>query len=247
MRAILVKIMRTAIVGRQRFARPTVIKLEGICRDFQVGEQVVHALDHVDLMIEDGEYLSIMGPSGSGKSTLLNVLGLLDTPTAGTYWLNGNNVSDLEDDELATTRQRQIGFVFQAFHLVPRMTALENVELPMVFAEVPARERRQRAEKALAAMDLSDRIDHRPDQLSGGQRQRVAMARAIVMEPSVLLADEPTGNLDSTSGEEVVEIIEQLNADGLTLLIVTHDPDIGRRARRRLGMTDGRISSDVRQ
>ncbi len=224
-----------------------VIKLEGICRDFEVGDQVVHALDHVDLVIDDGEYLSIMGPSGSGKSTLLNVLGLLDTPTAGTYWLNGKDVSDLKDDDLATTRQSQIGFVFQAFHLVPRMTALENVALPMVFAEVPARERHERAEKALAAMDLTDRMHHRPDQLSGGQRQRVAMARAIVMEPGVLLADEPTGNLDSASGEEVVEIIEGLNAEGLTLLVVTHDPEIGKRARRKLGMTDGKITSDIQQ
>ena len=222
------------------------IKLEGICRDFQVGEQIVRALRDIDLDIPAGDYVSIMGPSGSGKSTLLNVLGLLDTPTKGRYWLNGRDVSALTDNELAETRQSDIGFVFQSFHLIPRMTAFENVELPLVLAGIGKTERREKATAALAAMGLDDRMDHRPDQLSGGQRQRVAIGRAIVMGPKVLLADEPTGNLDSQSGAEVVEIIERLNGEGLTLLVVTHDPNIGKRSRRHLGLTDGRISSDTR-
>ena len=223
------------------------IKLEGLCRDFQVGDQVVHALRDLDLSIEAGEYISIMGPSGSGKSTLLNILGLLDRPTSGRYWLNGKDVSALGDDELALQRQRNIGFVFQFFHLIPRMSALENVELPMILAAQKPTERHELAREMLVAVGLEDRMDHRPDQLSGGQRQRVAIARAMVMKPGVLLADEPTGNLDSKSGDEVVDIIENLNAQGITLIIVTHDPEIGSRARRRIILHDGDVASDTRQ
>jgi len=220
------------------------IRLENICRDFRVGDEIVHALKNVNQHIEAGEYVSIMGPSGSGKSTLLNVLGLLDTPTAGRYWLDGRDVSGLDDDELAATRQEVIGFVFQAFHLISRMTALENVELPMVLAGIRPKERRERAQDMLLRTRLADRIGHRPDQLSGGQRQRVAIARSMVMQPKVLLADEPTGNLDTQSGNEVLEILEALNARGLTLILVTHDPRIGQRARLRLRMEDGEILSD---
>lgn len=220
------------------------IRLENICRDFRVGDEIVHALKNVNQHIEAGEYVSIMGPSGSGKSTLLNVLGLLDTPTAGRYWLDGRDVSGLDDDELAATRQKVIGFVFQAFHLISRMTALENVELPMVLAGIRPKERRERAQDMLLRTRLADRIGHRPDQLSGGQRQRVAIARSMVMQPKVLLADEPTGNLDTQSGNEVLEILEALNARGLTLILVTHDPRIGQRARLRLRMEDGEILSD---
>jgi len=220
------------------------IRLDSLSREFQVGDQIVHALDHIDLEIGSGEYASIMGPSGSGKSTLLNILGLLDTPSAGHYWLNDVNTSSMSDDELAATRQTQIGFVFQFFHLVPRMSAFENVELPMLLGGRPVRERRAEVELALERVGLTARIDHRPDQLSGGERQRVAIARAIVMHPNLLLADEPTGNLDSTSGREVIGIMEELNNQGLTLLVVTHDPTVGRRAARRLVMSDGRIASD---
>ena len=220
------------------------MRLEQVCRDFQVGDQTVHALDHIDLEIQRGEYMSVMGPSGSGKSTLLNLLGLLDRPTSGTYWLNGKDVSSLPDNELAEQRQRNIGFIFQSFHLIPRLTALENVELPLVLAGEAPSARRQRAREVLDAIGLTARLDHRPDQLSGGERQRVAIGRAIVMRPEVLLADEPTGNLDSRSGEEVVQIIEQLNRDGISLLVVTHDPDIGQRAKRHLVMHDGKIVSD---
>ena len=220
------------------------IKLADLCRNFQVGNQVVHALDHIDLQISAGEYLSIMGPSGSGKSTLLNILGLLDTPTSGTYSLGEVNTSTMNDDQLATTRQHKIGFVFQAFHLISRMSAFENVELPMVLSGLPVAERRKRGRAALENVGLSDRVSHRPDQLSGGERQRVAMARAIVMQPLLLLADEPTGNLDSVSGKEVIEIMEDLNKKGLTLILVTHDLAIGERAARRLVMEDGRIVRD---
>ena len=221
------------------------IRMQRICRDFQVGDQVVHALDHVDLSIAPGEYISIMGPSGSGKSTLLNMLGLLDRPTAGSYWLDGADVSSLDDNTLAEQRQKHIGFVFQSFHLIPRLSALENVELPLVLAGAPVAARRDRAREILASVGLGSRYDHRPDQLSGGERQRVAIGRAIVMKPKVLLADEPTGNLDSHSSEDVMEIIESLNRDGISLLIVTHDPEIGNRAQRHLSMRDGRIIDDA--
>lgn len=210
-----------------------------------MGDQVVHALDHVDLDVAAGEYVSIMGPSGSGKSTMLNILGLLDRPTGGSYELSGKDVATLDDDELAALRQAEIGFIFQSFHLISRMTALENVELPLVLAGRPLRKRRERARAMLDSVGLTQRADHRPDQLSGGERQRVAIARSIIMEPRVLLADEPTGNLDSTSGAEIVNIIEGLNAEGLALLVVTHDLDLGERAERRILMHDGRISSDT--
>ena len=222
------------------------IRLEGICRDFQVGDQLVRALRDVDLEIPSGDYVSIMGPSGSGKSTLLNVLGLLDTPTAGRYWLNDRDVSQLSDDALAATRQAEIGFVFQFFHLIPRMTAFENVELPLLLAGVTPSKRKEQAERILVDMGLEDRMDHRPDQLSGGQRQRVAIGRAIVMDPKVLLADEPTGNLDTQSGIEVIDIIEQLNEKGLTLIVVTHDADVGKRAHRHLRLEDGAVKIDSR-
>ena len=220
------------------------IRLENICRDFQVGDQVVHALDHVDLEIQPGEYISVMGPSGSGKSTLLNLLGLLDKPTSGNYWLNDADVSSMGDDALAEQRQQNIGFIFQSFHLIPRLNALENVELPMLLAGAPVAARRERAREVLESVGLATRLHHRPDQLSGGERQRVAIGRAIVMKPGLLLADEPTGNLDSRSGDEVIEILEQLNRDGISLMVVTHDREIGRRARRHLTLHDGKIVRD---
>ena len=223
------------------------IRLRQICRDYEVGDQIVHALDHVDLDIQPGEYLSIMGPSGSGKSTLLNILGLLDRPSSGSYELDGTDVATLDDNALAALRQARIGFVFQSFHLVSRMTGIENVELPLVLAGTSLRERRERALTALESVGLGQRVDHRPDQMSGGERQRVAIARAIVTRPAVLLADEPTGNLDSRSGAEITAIIEGLNDSGIALLVVTHDPALGQRASRQLVMRDGRIFSDERR
>ena len=221
------------------------IELQGIHRRFQVGDQLVRALDDVSLAIGDGEYVSIMGPSGSGKSTLLNVVGLLDRPSEGCYRLDGGETTALGDDALAGLRARCIGFVFQSFHLVPRLTAYENVELPMVLAGRPRAERRTRAEEVLAALSLTDRAHHRPDQLSGGQRQRVAIARAMVMRPTVLLADEPTGNLDHVSGAEVLAALESLNASGITLLVVTHDDEVAARSRRQVRMRDGRVVHDA--
>ena len=221
-----------------------IIELKGLRREFQVGDELVHALNGIDLQIAAGEYVSIMGPSGSGKSTLLYILGLLDVPTAGGYRLAGVNTAQMNDDERASARQRDIGFIFQSFHLVPRMSAAENVELPMTLAGVAPDERRERVKQALEGVALADRAGHRPDQLSGGQRQRVAIARAIVTQPKVLLADEPTGNLDTTSGDEVVHIMEALNQQGLTLIVVTHDPDVGERAGRHIGLHDGDVASD---
>jgi putative ABC transport system ATP-binding protein len=223
------------------------LDLRQIHRDFQVGDQVVHALDDINLQIAAGEYVSIMGPSGSGKSTLLNLIGLLDRASSGQYLLHGEDVTTLSDIEQAETRNRQIGFVFQAFHLVPRLTAAENVELPLVLAAVPAEQRKLRVAKTLESLGLTDRAHHKPDQLSGGQRQRVAIARATVTEPAVLLADEPTGNLDHKSGRDVINILEALNTRGITLIVVTHDPEVGNRARRRIEMRDGRIETDLRQ
>jgi putative ABC transport system ATP-binding protein len=220
------------------------IELRHIRRHFHMGDQEVRALDDVDLRVEAGEYVSIMGPSGSGKSTLLNVLGLLDRPTAGTYVLDGRETTSLGDDELAQTRARKIGFIFQSFHLVPRLTAFENVELPLVLASVPPAERRPRVEELLESLSLANRAHHRPNELSGGQRQRVAIARAMVMRPSFLLADEPTGNLDHVSGAEVLNAIEGLNASGITLLVVTHDAEVAERARRHIRMRDGKIVED---
>lgn len=220
------------------------IKLENIHRNFQVGDQTVHALDDIDLSIQDGEYVSIMGPSGSGKSTLLNLLGLLDPPTSGTYVLNNTSVTELNEDQLAALRNKNIGFVFQTFHLIPRLTAEENIELPLVLAGIEEKVRKEQVNDALIAMDLMDRASHKPDQLSGGQRQRVAIARATITKPSILLADEPTGNLDQKSGLNVIEKLEQLNNNGITLIVVTHDADLGARSVRSIRMLDGRIESD---
>ena len=217
------------------------IRLEQVSRTFHVGGRPVHALCDVDLVLEDGDYASIMGPSGSGKSTMLNLLGCLDRATSGTYYLDGQDVSVLDDAALTQVRRHKIGFVFQSFHLVPRMTAAGNVELPMVFAGVERAERRARVARTLDAVGLADRSTHRPEQLSGGERQRVAIARAVVMHPSIVLADEPTGNLDSASGEEVISILERMNTAGLTLALVTHNPQIAKRAQRRVRMQDGRI------
>ena len=220
------------------------IELRGLTRHFRVGDQTVRALQDVSLTIPDGDYLALMGPSGSGKSTLLHLLGCLDRPTSGSYILDGHEVGTLPEAELADIRSRKIGFVFQFFHLVPRLTAAGNVELPMILAGIRPSERRSRVAKALAAVGLTDRASHRPDQLSGGQRQRVAIARATVMGPSILLADEPTGNLDRASGREIIELIERMNREGLTVVVVTHDPEVGGRARRILKLVDGRIASD---
>ncbi|PLX54576.1 MAG: macrolide ABC transporter ATP-binding protein [Chromatiales bacterium] len=221
------------------------IELQQISRVFQVGGEEVHALDDVSLTIRAGEYLSLMGPSGSGKSTLLNIVGLLDRPSSGRYVLDGRDTTLLDEHEQAAVRGRKVGFVFQSFHLVPRLSAFENVELPLLLAGVAATQRRERVDAALVAMGLADRANHRPDQLSGGQRQRIAIARATIMRPAVLLADEPTGNLDSTSGAEVIAVLEQLCVEGLTLVVVTHDADVGQRASRRLRMVDGRIVADT--
>ncbi len=220
------------------------IELQQLCRNFQVGDQSVHALDHLDLVIDQGEYLSVMGPSGSGKSTLLNMLGLLDRPTSGEYLFNGRATSTLTEEQSATLRREHIGFVFQSYHLVPRLTARENIELPMVLASVPGKKRKQAVDEILTRLDLTDRAEHVPNQLSGGQRQRVAIGRAILMRPQLLLADEPTGNLDSKSGQEVIRLLEELNGEGITLLVVTHDEAMGSRASRRLHMVDGKIARD---
>ncbi|OOY98225.1 ABC transporter ATP-binding protein [Solemya velum gill symbiont] len=221
------------------------IELDSIERVFQVGDEEVHALKHVTLTIKKGEYLSIMGPSGSGKSTLLNILGLLDRPTSGTYRLDSIDTTSMGDNEQADTRRHRIGFVFQSYHLVPRLTAAENVALPLMLSGMAPKKRQVIVEKALDNVDLLDRADHRPDQLSGGQRQRVAIARATIMQPTILLADEPTGNLDHVSGESVIEVLEALNKQGIILIVVTHDMEIGERATRRIRMVDGSISKDI--
>ncbi|MCK9636885.1 ABC transporter ATP-binding protein [Methylobacter sp. Wu8] len=218
------------------------IRLEHIHRYFQVGEQCVHALNDISLSIEKGEYVSVMGPSGSGKSTLLNVVALLDQPSSGRYLLNNQPVTQLSDDELAKARRENIGFVFQFFHLIPRLSAAENIEMPLILAGVAPKERKQRVQEALASVSLQDRAAHRPDQLSGGQLQRVAIARAMIMRPSILLADEPTGNLDSKSGKEIIELLEGLNRQGVTLVIITHDQNLGDRARRKIRIVDGQIA-----
>jgi putative ABC transport system ATP-binding protein len=222
------------------------IELSGISRVFQVGDQAVHALREVTLSVADGEYVSLMGPSGSGKSTLLNIVGLLDRASSGSYLLAGQDVTALSDEEQARVRRERIGFVFQFFHLVPRLTAQENIELPMLLAGRPPEERHARSRELLRSYGLAERAHHRPEQLSGGQRQRVAIARATVMQPGLLLADEPTGNLDRSSGKEVVEILEALNQKGVTLIVVTHDPELGGRARRRVRLVDGALAEDVR-
>ena len=222
------------------------IELDRVERDFLVGDETVHALSEVSLTLPAGDYVSVMGPSGSGKSTLLNVLGLLDRPNSGSYLLDGVETTAEPEEKRAALRRNHIGFVFQAFHLVPRLSAADNIGLPMLLAGVEPRERAARVNEVLESLDLTDRGHHRPDQLSGGQRQRVAIGRAIVMRPSLLLADEPTGNLDQHAGNEVVALLERLNASGITLVVVTHDPTIGKRARRRIRMVDGRIESDTR-
>ena len=223
------------------------IRLEKLSRKFHVGNQVVHALDEVDLEINPNDYVSIMGVSGSGKSTLLNILGLLDTPTSGDYILSGINTSKMDDDEMAGIRSTKIGFIFQSFHLIPRLTAFENIEMPMILSGIHPNERSMKVNSALEKVGLTDRSDHKPEQLSGGQRQRVAIARSIVMEPDVLLADEPTGNLDTTSGNEVVKLIEELNLAGLTLIVVTHDREMGERSNRLIELRDGKIINDQRK
>jgi putative ABC transport system ATP-binding protein len=220
------------------------IELRDINRVFQVGDEMVHALQDIQLAFEPGEYVSIMGPSGSGKSTLLNILGLLDQPTSGTYLLDGIDTTSMSDNLQADVRRNKIGFVFQSFHLISRLTAAENIGLPLTLAGVPPKQRDSRVRDVLESVGLTERAEHRPDQLSGGQRQRVAIARATIMRPTILLADEPTGNLDQTSGESVIQVLEALNDKGIILLVVTHDPDIGGRARRRIRMIDGRISTD---
>jgi putative ABC transport system ATP-binding protein len=221
-----------------------VIRIHDLTREYRMGSERILALRGVTLEIRRNEYLAIMGPSGSGKSTMMNVLGCLDTPTAGEYWLNGEEVSRLTDDALARVRNREIGFVFQTFNLLPRATALHNVELPLVYAGVRARERRERAAAALERVGLGDRMHHRPNELSGGQRQRVAIARALVNQPSILLADEPTGNLDSVTSDEIMEVFAALHAAGQTVIMVTHEPDIAARAQRVVVLRDGRVESD---
>ena len=220
------------------------IELAGIERVFHLGDSEVHALRQLELRIDSGEYVAVMGPSGSGKSTLLNLLGLLDHPNTGTYRLEGRDVTTLSADEQARVRSERIGFVFQSFHLVPRLTAAENIALPMMLAGIAPAERQRRVARALSDFGLDNRADHKPDQLSGGQRQRVAIARATIMQPALILADEPTGNLDRHTGEDVVNLLEALNGQGVTLIVVTHDPSLGARAGRQLVMEDGRLKSD---
>jgi putative ABC transport system ATP-binding protein len=222
----------------------TAILTEGLWKTYEMGDEKLHALRGIDLTIHRGEYVAIMGPSGSGKSTLMNLIGCLDTPTAGKYWLAGRLVSELDDDELAAIRNKEIGFVFQTFNLLPRATALHNVELPLIYNGTPAEERVARAKRALEAVDLGARMVHKPNELSGGQRQRVAIARALVNSPSIVLADEPTGNLDSKTGDEIMALFARLHGDGNTIIVVTHENDIAQRANRIIHVRDGRVESD---
>ncbi len=223
---------------------PVVIDIENITKDYVMGEETVHALRGVSLQIHKNEYIAIMGPSGSGKSTLMNMLGCLDTPTSGRYEFNGRNVAEMNDDELAAIRNREIGFVFQTFNLLPRSNSLRNVELPLIYAGIDRETREERAAQVLVDVGLGDRIHHKPNELSGGQRQRVAVARALVNEPSIILADEPTGNLDSKTGEEIMALFEDLYQRGNTIIVVTHEADIARHARRTVRLRDGLIESD---
>jgi len=224
-----------------------VIKIRKITRDFKMGGEILRVLKGIDLDIERGEYVALMGPSGSGKSTLMNILGCLDTATSGSYELNGVNVSTMTDDELAEIRNKEIGFIFQTFNLLPRTTALENVALPMIYAGVSKADRIKRAEKVLADVGLADRMDHRPNELSGGQRQRVAVGRALVNNPSIILADEPTGNLDSKTSEEIMNLIDAIHQAGNTVILVTHEEDIAMRAKRVIRLRDGEVESDTLQ
>lgn len=225
----------------------SVIKIRQITRDFYLGQEVVKVLKGIDLDIEKGEYVAFMGPSGSGKSTLMNILGCLDTPTSGQYILNGNDVSEMSDNELAEIRNKEIGFVFQTFNLLPRTTALDNVALPMIYAGATKTERKERAEKVLSDVGLADRMDHKPNQLSGGQRQRVAVGRALVNRPSIILADEPTGNLDSKTSVEIMNLFDEIHAAGNTVILVTHEEEIARHARRIIRLRDGMVESDERK
>ena len=224
--------------------RDAVIVTRNLQREYDMGGEIVRALRGVDLTIRKNEFVAVMGPSGSGKSTLMNLIGCLDSPTAGEYWLNGHRVSELEDDELARIRNKEIGFVFQTFNLLPRATSLHNVELPLVYAGIGAKERRDLATQALTKVGLADRMNHRPNELSGGQRQRVAIARALVNSPSILLADEPTGNLDSTTSADIMQVFGELHAMGQTVIMVTHEPDIAAFAERVVVLRDGRVESD---
>ena len=223
-----------------------VILTHHLAREYQMGAEVVHALRGVDIQIKKNEFVAVMGPSGSGKSTLMNLIGCLDTPTNGEYWLNSQKVSDLSDDELARIRNKEIGFVFQTFNLLPRADALHNVELPLIYAGISAKDRRERAARSLQQVGLGDRMDHRPNELSGGQRQRVAIARALVNQPSILLADEPTGNLDSATGNEIMALFHELHDTGQTIVLVTHEHDIASTARRQIHLLDGKIEPDER-
>jgi putative ABC transport system ATP-binding protein len=225
--------------------RDAVIVTRNLQREYQMGSEIVRALRGVDVTIRKNEFVAIMGPSGSGKSTLMNLIGCLDTPNAGEYWLNGHRVSELNDNQLARIRNREIGFVFQTFNLLPRATALHNVELPLVYAGMGSRERRKQAEDALSRVGLADRMTHKPNELSGGQRQRVAIARALVNNPSILLADEPTGNLDSTTGQEIMGLFQNLYEQGQTIVLVTHEHDIAEHAYRQVHILDGRVERDI--
>ena len=243
--------MADAVAEKEPAERGAQLKRDGIVisaydlwKTYLMGDQEIHAVSGVDVQIKRGEYVAIMGPSGSGKSTLMNLIGCLDTPTRGQYYINGNLASEMTDDELARIRNKEIGFVFQTFNLLPRASSLHNVELPLIYAGLPARERLERARLALKRVDLENRMDHKPNELSGGQRQRVAVARALVNEPSILLADEPTGNLDSATGNEIMALFGRLHEQGNTIIVVTHEHDIALRARRVIHIRDGKIERD---
>ena len=238
--------MSSSAVAREAFAGP-IIHTEDLWRTYQMGSEEIHALRGVTFEIQPGEYVAVMGPSGSGKSTLMNLIGCLDTPSKGRYVLRGKVVSEMNDDELAAIRNREIGFVFQTFNLLPRATALHNVELPLVYAGIPKEKRLEQAKRAIEMVDLTERMTHKPNELSGGQRQRVAIARALVMNPSILLADEPTGNLDSQTGEEIMRLFERLHEKGHTIILVTHERDIADHAHRTIHIRDGKIEKDERK